>query len=72
LVGDKLQKHTREPDRFFRKIATALVDACHVVPADSEGSINRFQHRLKPGGQLAPVRNLKPNAAVANLDLGAG
>ena len=42
----------------------------HVIPADPEGGINRFQYCVEPLRQLILLRNCKPNAAVADLGLG--
>src|SRR5215472_4599387 len=42
FAGHELQKDAREPQGFFGQVATAVVGAHHVVPADAERSVNRF------------------------------
>ena len=68
--GHELQKDPCEPDRLLGQIPSALVNARHVIPADSEGGINSFQHGVEPLRQFTLLRDFELNAAVADLRLG--
>jgi hypothetical protein len=46
FAGHELQKNSREPQGFLGEIAAALVGAHHVVPANAERSVNRFQYAV--------------------------
>src|ERR1700734_2870948 len=46
--GHQLEKDASQPDRFLGKFPAALVSAGHVIPANPEGGIDRFQHGVEP------------------------
>jgi hypothetical protein len=68
--GHELPKDPSEPDRFLGKLTTALVDACHIVPADPESSVDCFKHRVEPLRQVTLLRSFELNTAVADLRRG--
>src|SRR6266566_1426958 len=53
------QKNPRKPDGFLCQIAATRDNAKHVVPANSEGSVDSFQHGIEPLRQIALLRNFK-------------
>ena len=67
FAGHELQKDPREPDGFFGQIAPALVGARHVVPADPEGGVNRFQHGVKALRQFTLLRDFERNTTAADF-----
>src|ERR1700757_2447245 len=69
--GHELQENPRKPDSFLGQIAATLVNAKHVVPADSEGSVDRLKYGIEPPRQIALFWNFKRNTTVANLRLSA-
>ena len=71
LVFHELQQDACQPDRFLGQTAAALVYACHVIPAQPERGINRFQDGVEPLWQFMFVGNGKANAGIADLRLGA-
>jgi hypothetical protein len=64
FLGHQLQKHSCKPDRLLGEIASALVHTGHVIPANAEGGVNRFQHRVQPLRQFTLLRNFKPILCV--------
>src|SRR5215831_2690248 len=48
-----------------------MVGACHVVPAESEGGINRFQYGIQPLWQITLSRDFERNTTAANFCLRA-
>jgi len=71
LAGHKLQKNPRKPDGFLCQIAATRVNAKHVVPANSEGSVDSFQHGIEPLRQIALLRNFKLDTTIADFCLRA-
>ncbi len=71
LAGHELQKNPRKPDGFLCQIAATRVNAKHVVPADSEGSVDSFQHGIEPLRQIALLRNFKLDTTIADFCLRA-
>src|SRR5262249_56152620 len=67
FAGHELQKDPREPDGFFGQIAPALVGARHVVPADPEGGVNRFQHGVKALRQFTLLGDFERNTTAADF-----
>jgi hypothetical protein len=52
------------------QIPSALVDARHVIPTDSDSWVNSFEHCLESLRQFTLLWNLELNARVADLRLG--
>jgi hypothetical protein len=59
LAGYQLQKHARQPDRFFRKIAATLVCARKLIPTDTERGINRFEYGFEPASKELHVPHIR-------------
>src|SRR5262249_61453466 len=70
LTRHQLQKDACQPDRLFGQSPAALIDACHVVPADPKSGVDGLQDSVEALRQLALLGNLELDAAIANLCLG--
>ena len=71
FAGHQLQKHAREPHRFLGQIAPALVGPRHVVPAEPESGVDRFEHGVKALRQITLWRDFERNATTADFCLRA-